>query len=54
MLVEELFAFGTNLRTRKAIYELNNETVSGFNDTLYVLGIFCDLAEVFHWVNCDI
>jgi hypothetical protein len=54
MLVEELFAFGTNLRTRKAIYELNDKIVNGLNDTLYILGIFYDLAEVFHCVNRDI
>jgi len=28
------------------MYQLNNDIVSGVNDTLYVLGIFCDLAKV--------
>jgi hypothetical protein len=54
MLAEELFGFKRNLRTRKAIYELNNKTVRGLNDILYVLSIFCDLAKVFHCVNHDI
>jgi hypothetical protein len=53
MLVEELFGFRKNLRYRKVTYEYN-KIVSGINDTLYALGIFCDLAEVFHCVDRDI
>ena len=44
--VRWIAGFRTNLRTTRAMYQLNNDIVSGVNDTLYVLGIFCDLAKV--------
>jgi len=54
MLVKGQFGFRTNLRTRKATYELNNEILSALNIKLYMLGIFCDLAEVFHLLTTTI
>jgi hypothetical protein len=42
VLVEELFGFRANLKTKTDMYELNNDTVSALNDKLFVLGIFCD------------
>jgi len=45
MLVQELFGFRPNLKSRKAICELNNKVVIGINDKLCLLVIFCDLEE---------
>jgi hypothetical protein len=39
-----MFGFRTKLRIKKATHELNNETLSGLNETLCVFGILCNLA----------
>jgi hypothetical protein len=54
LLVEDEFGFRTNLRTKKATYELINEIASVLNGKLGVGDIFCDLGKVFHCVHCDI
>jgi hypothetical protein len=52
-LAEEQYGFRNNSSTEIALYEYNliNNILKALNNNMWIGGIFCDLTEVFDYVN---